>query len=1098
MAHEMLRPDFTQQGFHATDDLTSKLVASPEPLGSELTYEFENFFHPFVGKLIQQLKRKSVRGMLDPVFLEGLAQAVAPASTSDKFFDYFRDFYAKPRGAEHVHVNGFAKSIELRSGAAYANYNWELFFHVPLAVAVHLSKSQRFAEAQRWFHYVFDPTCNDVTIPTPERFWKFLAFRRPGSQQLDELVALLSDPDADSAEREAVLAGYRAIAEYPFQPHRVARTRWVAYQYSVVMKYLDNLIAWGDHLFRQDTIESINEAMQQYVLAANLLGERPQLIPHPGKAKASTFAQLRGRLDEMANALVELEGELPFNLTAPSAEGVDRGAGAPLLGIGRTLYFCIPQNAKLLGYWDTVGDRLFKIRHCMNIEGVVRQLALFEPPIDPSILVKAQAAGIDVGAMVSGLHRPLGPMRSEFFIQKALELSGEVRSLGAALLSAIEKSDGERLASLRQGHEIKLQQMAEEVRFLQWKQAQESTESLLRSRASVLERYRYHQRSLGLVPDSGAAPETLPLERRELTRANFDEVHAELVTQYEKVLATPAHPRLNLVGESAADNQAGATGAGRLYLNQGEHMDLHVHGRTARELRFAAGVLDGIFGSLAMLPLFKVNVHYWGIGGSADMTGGQIFADAGRINSGALCTAAALEEAMGASDAKTAGYERRADETLLQSNQAARELMLIGRQLVGSLIAEQVAHHEYLAAKQQTEQSEQTGQFLREKFSSEQLYSWMQGETSRLYYECYRFAFDTARKAEELMKRELMRPELDATSFVKFNYWDGGRKGLLSGDALYLDVKRMELAYHEANKREYELTKHVSLRQLDPVALLTLRATGSCELALPEWLFDLDCPGHYLRRIRHVAVSIPAIAGPYASVNCTLTLQRSSVRTVPTVPEHSYARQGNEDSRFIDYLGTGDSIVTSTSSNDGGTFEANLREARFLPFEGAGVLSTWKLDLPADFRQFDYDTISDVVLHVRYSARQGGETLKAAASAHTRSLLAAVPAPNLALLWSLAQDFPSEWYRFRNGGEPFSVEIRREHFPYITQGKTVRLQSLALFGPDGETRTAPLLDWSTLSAALNTTGNFQLCLEPDAALTREGAPCFAVVHYSIA
>ena len=29
--------------------------------------------------------------------------------------------------------------------------------------------------------------------------------------------------------------------------------------------------------------------------------------------------------------------------------------------------------------WDTVADRLFKIRNCMNIEGVVRSLALFQP-----------------------------------------------------------------------------------------------------------------------------------------------------------------------------------------------------------------------------------------------------------------------------------------------------------------------------------------------------------------------------------------------------------------------------------------------------------------------------------------------------------------------------------------------------------------------------------------------------------------------------------------------------------------------------------------------------------------------------------------------
>ena len=38
------------------------------------------------------------------------------------------------------------------------------------------------------------------------------------------------------------------------------------------MKYLDNLIAWGDSLFSQMTIETVNEATLCYALAANLLG----------------------------------------------------------------------------------------------------------------------------------------------------------------------------------------------------------------------------------------------------------------------------------------------------------------------------------------------------------------------------------------------------------------------------------------------------------------------------------------------------------------------------------------------------------------------------------------------------------------------------------------------------------------------------------------------------------------------------------------------------------------------------------------------------------------------------------------------------------
>ena len=35
---------------------------------------------------------------------------------------------------------------------------------------------RRFAEAQRWFHYLFDPT-DDGDGPTPERFWKVQPFQ---------------------------------------------------------------------------------------------------------------------------------------------------------------------------------------------------------------------------------------------------------------------------------------------------------------------------------------------------------------------------------------------------------------------------------------------------------------------------------------------------------------------------------------------------------------------------------------------------------------------------------------------------------------------------------------------------------------------------------------------------------------------------------------------------------------------------------------------------------------------------------------------------------------------------------------------------------
>ena len=451
-----------------------------------------------------------------------------------------------------------------------------------------------------------------------------------------------------------------------------------------------------------------------------------------------------------------------------------------------------------------------------------------------------------------------------------------------------------------------------------------------------------------------------------------------------------------------------------------------------------------------------------------------------------------------------ASYERRADEWIFQCNLAAHELMQIGRQILTSLIAEQIAYHEYLNIQQQIKNAQEVDQFLHDKFTNEELYLWMQGEISRLYYEYYRFAFETARRAERTMKQELMRPEVDTRDFVKFNYWDGGRKGLLSGEALYLDLKRLEMAYHDNNKRELELTKAVSLRQLNPVALLSLKATGTCQVEIPEWLYDLDCPGHYMRRIKNVALSIPSVVGPYTSVNCNLSLLKSSLRKSPIGED--YARQVPEDDRFADYIGAVQSIVTSSGQNDSGMFETNLRDERFLPFEGAGAESAWKLDLPKDYRTFDYNTISDVILHIRYTARQGVNPTSVKAALD--GLFQEANQSNLALLFSLRHDFPSEWSAFVNGGNDFSATIRKDYFPYFTQAKQqITIAGFHLYDQDvtkhhvvGKKET-----WDAATSALNDKNRqaFTVTIAPDApgplqVLTRAAdAQVFLIIRYSL-
>jgi len=86
-----------------------------------------------------------------------------------------------------------------------------------------------------------------------------------------------------------------------------------------------------------------------------------------------------------------------------------------------------------------------------------------------------------------------------------------------------------------------------------------------------------------------------------------------------------------------------------------------------------------------------------------------------------------------------------------------------------------------------------------------------------------------AKKAERALQHELGNPDL---SYLQFGYL-AGKEGLLAGEKLYMDIKRMEMAYHELNQREYELTKHVSLLQVAPLALIQLRTTGRCTVTTP-------------------------------------------------------------------------------------------------------------------------------------------------------------------------------------------------------------------------------------------------------------------------
>ena len=449
-----------------------------------LSYQFYPHFHPYVAELVKQLIEKSVRGLQaeDTEYLQNSDGSLQtfPASYPNEskrgkpIPKLYAELFSTAQSAQYkpsdlVQQPYPVKDLDFTSSGAYSVYNWELFFHVPLTVAIHLSKNGRFEEAQQWFHYIFDPT-DDSDGPTPERFWKVKPFQYTDVKLIEDILVNLST-NTDPTLRQDTVNSINAWKDAPFRPHVVARYRQTAYMFKTVMAYLDNLVDWGDTLFRQDTGESINEAMMLYVLAANILGTRPQAVPKKGSVRPQTYASLRADLDEFGNALRKFEADIPFDGLPHPTNISDSNSSTTIRSLGTALYFGIPRNDKLLSYWDTVADRLFKIRNSLNLQGIFRQLPLFEPPIDPALLAKAAAAGLDIGAIVNGINQPLPLVRFQLLVQKAAEICQEVKSLGNNLLSAIEKEDNEALALLRAKHESVILGLTEVVRYSQWQEA---------------------------------------------------------------------------------------------------------------------------------------------------------------------------------------------------------------------------------------------------------------------------------------------------------------------------------------------------------------------------------------------------------------------------------------------------------------------------------------------------------------------------------------------------------------------------------------------------------------------------------------------------
>jgi hypothetical protein len=992
--------------------------------------EFHTFYHPFSSEYVKNLNHGGLPGLME----SDTEISSDEGTTFEDAYDpnFTNGLVQKPPGFDTRTY--YKENVCFDVYGANSLYNWELFLHAPLYIATRLSKNGKYEEAMKWFHYIFDPTTDEMPgagESKTSRYWKVLPFKTTPIESLEDWFRSLS-PNTDPNTENAIIGEWR---DSPFDPHLIASNRPLAYMKHVVIKYVENLIDWGDSLFRQFTRESVNEALQIYVIANHILGPKPEFVPRRGEIKAESYYSLQDKWDDFSNAIVELENLFPYSSEVSVSS---TSTGTSLLGIGPTLYFCIPANNKLLEYWDTVADRLFKIRHCQDIDGIERRLALFAPPISPEALIQAVSQGLNLGSILADLSSPPPIYRFTYLIQKANEFCADVKALCSSLLAVLEKKDAEELSRLRASHETQMLELVTAIRERQVLDAKAYKESLLKTRETASFRLQHY---IDLLGNESVTVPAEPIIEATLTADSQLPVDTSIPT-----IETD-------VDESLVESDESGV---KLITKEKEELD---KSEASKCVTFGAGMAETLAGVFHLFPQLDGEGTPLGVGAGAWWGGQNLGAGTSALAKAASAVATFLSQEA-AQAAKMASYIRREQDWTLQANLAAKEIIQVDKQITSADIRIQVAEKELENHKKQIENSEEVELFLKDKFTNQELYQWMKEQLFAVYKQSYNLAHDMAKKAEKAYKYEM---GTEISSFIQYGYWDNSRQGLAAGEKLQLALRQLEKSYLEENIRELELSKNISLVLLNPLALIELRETGKCYVSLPEELFDLDFQGHYFRRIKSVSLSIPCIAGPYTTVNCSLRLLKNTVRINPSMignGESKYEHENDEglwidDNRFRSSNVPVTSIATTTGQNDAGMFELNFRDERYLPFEGAGAISDWMIELTTEknLRQFDYSTISDVILHLKYTARESGGLFKKNAVAYIKDFImnaAELADQPMMRMFNMKQEFPTEWHKFLHpatGGseQVLSFTIGKERFPFFTQNRDIVVMKIDVF-----------------------------------------------------
>ena len=336
-------------------------------------------------------------------------------------------------------------------------------------------------------------------------------------------------------------------------------------------------------------------------------------------------------------------------------------------------------------------------------------------------------------------------------------------------------------------------------------------------------------------------------------------------------------------------------------------------------------------------------------------------------------------------------------------------------------------------------------EFLATRFTNVELFEWMSAVLGRVYAFFLQQATALAQLAEAQLAFERQEP---AAGLIAGNYWrtdaegtDGSvdRRGLTGSARLQQALQRLDQHAFDTDRRKLHLTQTLSVAELAGYELQQFRGTGVLTFATPEALFDRDFPGHYLRLIRQVRVSLIALLPPVRGIRATLSTSGVSRIVVARGPFATVTLRREPES-----------IAVTAPMNANGMFELQPETSMLAPFEGMGVDAIWRFELPKAANTFDYRTIADVLLTIDYTAVHSAEYREQVLRNVDRSFITDRS-------FSIRNEYPDAWYDLHNpdGLEDANrvmhvvLPLRSEDFPaHIEDLVVVHLSLFCVRAPE--------------------------------------------------